>query len=183
MDEPGALSRGTSVPVPALRDVPEELSFEMFFEAERRQLFRALYLITGSTLDAEELTQDAFLKVWERWDRVQVMESATGYLYRIALNAARSRYRRLVLSAKHAFTTADVDIVDDPYRAADDRDAVERALRRLTPRQRAALVVSELLDLGSERAAELLGIRPSTVRNQVAKAHATLRTAMETDDE
>jgi len=97
------------------------------------------------------------------------------------MNASRSRYRRFLLSAKRAITTD--DIPEDPYPAADIRDAVRRALRRLTPRQRAALVVSELLDLGNERTAELLGVRPSTVRNLVAKARDTLRTAMEQEDE
>jgi RNA polymerase sigma factor (sigma-70 family) len=180
MEGPGKHDGATASVLP-FDPASEEPSFELFFEAERRQLFRALYLITGSTADAEELTQDAFLKVWERWDRVKRMENAAGYLYRVALNASRSRYRRFLLSAKHVFTTT--DIAEDPYPAADARDALERALRRLTPRQRSALAVSELLDLGSERTGELLGISPSTVRNLVANAHDVLRTVMEPDDD
>ncbi len=45
-----------------------DLMFEELFAKEHAGLFRALYLITGSSQDAEELMQDAFLKVWERWE-------------------------------------------------------------------------------------------------------------------
>jgi DNA-directed RNA polymerase specialized sigma24 family protein len=44
-------------------------SFEAFFEAEHEHLFRAMYLVTGNAQEAEELMQDAFVAVWERWDR------------------------------------------------------------------------------------------------------------------
>jgi hypothetical protein len=70
---------------------PTPLTFEELFAAEHESLFRALYLITGSTQESEELMQDAFLKVFERWDRVQMMENPGGYLCRVAINGARSR--------------------------------------------------------------------------------------------
>ena len=158
---------------------PDVASFEIFFEAERRNLFQAMFLITGNASDAEELTQDAFLKVWERWERVRGMERATWYLYRVALNASRSRYRRAVRAAKHVFETTESV---DPYPEADERDVIERAIRSLPARQRTALVISELLDLGSEQTAALIGVSPSTVRNLIAAAHRSLRTTMESKD-
>jgi RNA polymerase sigma factor (sigma-70 family) len=82
--------------------MPATAAFEEFFETERRRLFRAIYLMTGSTHDAEELTQDAFLVVWARWERVRQMDSPTGFLYRTAMNAFRSRHRRLARSAKRS---------------------------------------------------------------------------------
>jgi DNA-directed RNA polymerase specialized sigma24 family protein len=48
--------------------------FESFFRAEHARLFRAMYLVTRNSHDAEELMQDAFLNVWERWDRVGRMD-------------------------------------------------------------------------------------------------------------
>lgn len=146
---------------------------------ERRQLFRALYLIIGSTHDAEELTQDAFLRVWERWERVRRMDSPTGYLYRTGINAFRSRHRRLMRWAKESILPSSVD---DPFEAADVRDSVVRALRGLAPRQRAALVLADLLDYDSEEAGRLLGVKPGTVRNLAAQARAVLRQAMGTRD-
>jgi DNA-directed RNA polymerase specialized sigma24 family protein len=76
-----------------------DLTFEEFFETERGRLFGAIYLMTGSVEEAEEIVQDAFLVVWERWDRVRTMERSTGYLYRIAMNRFRSRRRHLACVA------------------------------------------------------------------------------------
>ena len=53
----------------------ENRSFERFFDAERTRLFGALAVMSGNRAEAEEVMQDAFLKVWERWGRVSAMES------------------------------------------------------------------------------------------------------------
>ena len=65
-------------------------TFEDLFAREHAPLYRALYLIVGNGHEAEELMQDAFLHVLERWDRI---ENPAGYLYRSALNSTRSRFR------------------------------------------------------------------------------------------
>ena len=75
-------------------------SFEDFFRAEHAGLFRALCLVTGSRHEAEEVMQEAFMRVYERWDRVAAMERPKGYLYRVAINEFRSRYRRTVRAAR-----------------------------------------------------------------------------------
>jgi RNA polymerase sigma-70 factor (ECF subfamily) len=72
---------------------PEVPSFEGFFEAEKQRLYRALCLITRNRFEAEEITQDAFVRVLERWDRVSVMEDPTGYLYVTAMNTFRKLHR------------------------------------------------------------------------------------------
>ena len=64
-------------------------SFEGFFEAEKLRLYRALCLITRNRFEAEEITQDAFVRLLERWDRVSAMEDPTGYLYVTAMNTFR----------------------------------------------------------------------------------------------
>ena len=75
-------------------------SFRDFYEATTGALFGAMCIVTGNRADAEELVQDAYLKVWERWDRVQVMDNPTGYLYRTAMNAFRMRHRRAKIAAR-----------------------------------------------------------------------------------
>src|SRR6266542_5220110 len=59
-----------------------QTEFHRFFEAEHRRMTTALYLITGDTSEAEELSQEAMVRMYERWDRVRRMDSPTGYLYR-----------------------------------------------------------------------------------------------------
>jgi RNA polymerase sigma factor (sigma-70 family) len=163
-----------------LERVPDTLAFEPFFEAERRHLFRALFLITGSVQEAEEIAQDAFLKVWEGWDRISVMANPAGYLYRVAMNLSRSRVRRLLRAAKVPFSP---ERSLDPYGAADARDAVVRAIGGLSPRQRQALVLTDLLDRSTEEAAELMSVTSSTIRSLISEAHNTMRTLMGADDE
>lgn len=79
---------------------PPSASFEAFFDAEHEGLFGALYLLAGDRQDAEELMQEAFLRIWERWDRVSRMQRPSGYLYRTALNLFRMRRRRLLVAAR-----------------------------------------------------------------------------------
>src|SRR5438045_4750227 len=85
--------------------VPVPSSFEEFFRAEHARLLRALFLVCGSKAEAEDLMQDSFVKVWDRWDRVRSMEDPVGYLYRTAMNAFRSARRRFVRAANRTVGT------------------------------------------------------------------------------
>lgn len=154
-------------------------SFETFFAAEHARLLRALFLVTGNEQEAEELTQDAFLVVWERWDRVSAMQSPTGYLYRTGMNALRSRARRARRLAKRLVGRAP----EDEFARADERDEVARALGELSPRQRAALVLTEMLGYPSEEAGEFLGVKAVTVRSLASQARAVLKRNLERRDE
>src|SRR6476660_10113558 len=81
-------------------DVEAGARFDVFFEEENDRLFRALYFVTGNRDDAEELTQDAFVKLWERWDEIDRIDDPTAYLFRVALNAFRMRRRRAALAVR-----------------------------------------------------------------------------------
>jgi RNA polymerase sigma factor (sigma-70 family) len=147
--------------------------FDAFFADEHERLFRALYFITGDPHDAEELMQDAFLKVWERWDRVSGIEDPQGYLFRAALNGFRMRRRRAVTALrKLSLTAPDRDL----YQESEMRADVRRMLLGLSPRQRAALVLTDLLGYSSDDAADILRIRPSTVRALATQGRNALRT-------
>src|SRR6478672_11867743 len=108
--------------------------FESFFREQHDGLFRALCLVTGSRQEAEDVTQVAFMRVFERWDRVASMERPDGFLYRVAMNEFRSRYRRAARAAKRVMTLRHPD---DAFSEVDDRDEVVRVLRGLVPQQRA----------------------------------------------
>jgi RNA polymerase sigma-70 factor, ECF subfamily len=151
-------------------------SFESFFAREHARLQRALFVLVGNTGEAEDLAQEALVRVWERWGRVSTMEDPVGYLYRTAMNQFKSHRRRAIRGARRmlAHRTA-----PDPLAAADDRDMVGRALRRLTERQRMALVLTEFLELDSSEAGRAMGVSPSTVRNLHAQARTALRAQLE----
>jgi RNA polymerase sigma-70 factor (ECF subfamily) len=153
------------------RDVIEPLRFEDLFLSESRRLLGALCLIVGDPGEAEDIGQEAFVRVFERWDRVSSMVDPAGYLYRVAMNVLRSRYRRARVAAKRLLTGREADEIAE----VDDRDALNRLLRGLSPPQRAALVLTALLDYSSEEAGEILGIPGSSVRVLTTRARATLR--------
>ena len=93
-------AEGEVVRLPTER-VEARARFDTFFEEEHERLFKALYFVTGNRHDAEELMQDAFLKLWERWDETRITDP-TGYLFRVALNGFRSRHRRAAVALRKA---------------------------------------------------------------------------------
>jgi RNA polymerase sigma-70 factor, ECF subfamily len=149
----------------------EPVAFEDLFAAEHRRLFGALCLITRDQHEAEDIGQEAFVRVLERWDRVGTMVDPAGYLYRVAMNVLRGRYRRARVAAKRLFAGRPKDEIAE----VEDRDLVSRMLGALTPRQRAALVLTTVLDYSSEEAGEILGLPGSSVRVLTTRARATLR--------
>jgi RNA polymerase sigma factor (sigma-70 family) len=154
-------------------------TFDTFFLDERDGLSRALCAITGSRSQAEDIAQEAFLKILERWDTVSVMENPGGYLYRTALNLYRSEYRRATRAMKRLVSREPED--DDVFAPIHDRDEALTALAVLTPRQRAALVLTEGLGYSGEEAAGMLGIKPATIYALTHQARATLATLTEAD--
>jgi RNA polymerase sigma-70 factor, ECF subfamily len=169
---------GGTEPTEAVSASDRGRTFEEFFHGEKADLFATLCIVTRDRHEAEELTQDAFVRVLERWDRVGSMDDPRGYLYRTAMNAFRSRYRRAIRRTKRIAGTVQPD---DGIAEIEARDSVIRAMAALSERQRAAVVLTDLLDLPSREAARILGIRPSTVRMHVSRAHAVLKGTMPHD--
>jgi RNA polymerase sigma-70 factor (ECF subfamily) len=152
-------------------ELGEPIRFEDLFEAEHRRLFAALCMITRDPHEAEEVGQEAFVRLLERWERVGSMVDPAGYLYRVAMNVLRSRYRRARVAARRSVTRSPRDEISE----VDDRDAVVRMLRGLNAQQRAALVLTAMLGYSSDEAGSLLGMRGSTVRVLTTRARVSLR--------
>ena len=170
MEGPLRAVPATRVVETAVADEPR--SFEEFFGSEHARLFGALCLVTGDRHEAEEITQDAFLRLWERWDRVATLDDPSAYLFRTAMNVFRNRYRRAALALRRTINLAPSE---DALATVEDRDVVVRALRPLTPDQRAAVVLTSYVGLTSEEAGKALGMRASTVRTLATRARAAIR--------
>ncbi len=149
------------------------MDFREFFEDEHRRVFKMLYFVTGDRSDAADLMQDAFLKLWERWDRIDSIDDPVAYLFRAALNGSRMRARA---ARRAALRPIPFVAAHDPFDDVDLREDVRRMLLALAPRQRAALVLLDLYGYGSQEAARIMGIRPSTVRALATQGRAVLRT-------
>ena len=146
-------------------------AFEDYVRARTPTLLRIAYLVTGNAHDAEDLVQSALEKAATRWRHIEDPEA---YLRRVIYTKAVSRWR--YLRARPAETLTDTP----PDRAAesehDTRLVLADALRRLTPRQRAVLVLRFYEDRTEAEAAILLGVSTGTVKSQTRHALRRLRT-------
>ena len=146
--------------------------FAAFARACRPRLLRAAYLICGDAHLAEDLLQSALVKVALRWSRLrddQPEAYARTVLYRDAVTWWRRHRREVtVASPPERWTRADSDEV--PLRVV-----LARALSRLTPKQRAVLVLRFFEDHTEARTALVLGVSVGTVKSQTAVALRRLR--------
>jgi RNA polymerase sigma-70 factor, ECF subfamily len=162
----------TDVRVTTLGRVAEGLDFEAFFQAEYGGLVRALYLLTADQGEAEELAQETMARVYERWDRVRLMESPGGYVYRVAVNLNRQRLRHLAVRARRLLAMAVHPASVEPPAA---RTELADAIASLATGQRQAFLLVVWLGMSAEEAGRVLRIAPGSVRTRVHRAKAALR--------
>jgi RNA polymerase sigma-70 factor (ECF subfamily) len=163
-----------------VEDIQEPLDFEGFFHTEYPRLVKSLYLTTLDLLEAEELAQEAMARAFERWDRVKAMDAPGGYLYRMALNLNRKRIRRLAVRARRILWP--VEPVD-AIAASDAKSDLLHALAGLPEGQKEALVLLDWMELTSEEAGRILGIRAASVRSRAHRAREKLQGQLGVRDE
>jgi RNA polymerase sigma-70 factor, ECF subfamily len=148
-----------------------ERSFEDLFADEYARLVRALYLMCGNVAEAEDLSQEALARAFERWDRVGRMDSPIGYVYRIAMNLHRRRIRREKLLRPGLPGSTE----KEEATAVETRTDIMAALLALPRDLRAALVLGELLGMSSDEAGRAMGIKAGSARARLHRARAAFR--------
>jgi len=145
-------------------------SFEEYVRARTPALMRIAYLMAGNAHDAEDLLQSALERAAVRWRQLDDPEA---YLRRVIYTQSVSRWRRLRARPPETLTDA------PPERSAeidhDTRLVLASAIRRLTPKQRAVLVLRFYEDRTETEAAILLGVGVGTVKSQTRHALRRLR--------
>ena len=142
--------------------------FEEFVVARRDALLRTAYLLTGNHHDAEDLVQSALIKVVPKWARIQ--DRPEPYVRQVLARESVNRWRR----RRWRETTTDA-VPETLHHDSLDRIALLEDLRRLSPRQRAVLVLRYFDDLTEADTAAVLGISVGTVKSHVRDALAALR--------
>jgi RNA polymerase sigma factor (sigma-70 family) len=150
-------------------------TFEEFFGRNYVSVSKMMLLMTGSRQDAEDLAQEAFSRVFERWERVRRMDSPQGYLFRAAMNLNRKRARRE--SVLRRFRGRPNEPIDE-IAIATARQDVRHALELLPRPQREALILVEWAGYDATEAGAILGIAPASVRGRLHRARNTLRTTL-----
>jgi RNA polymerase sigma-70 factor (sigma-E family) len=152
----------------------QERAFTEFVHGRSAELMRLAVLLSGNRTAAEDLLQAALYRTYRSWDRVSAAERPIAYVRRILLHehieaGRRRRLRTSPLAAADLVTTA------DPTAGVLDRDAVLRALRTVSPQQRAVLVLRHYERLTDPEIAETLGCSVGTVRAHASRGAARLR--------
>lgn len=147
-------------------------SFDGLFAARRVPMVRLATLLVGSAAIAEEVVQDAFVAVSERWDTV---DRPDAYLRTSVVNGCAGVLRRRTIEQRYRAARLEVADSELPEQVIDLRTALDR----LTDRQRLVVVLRYFADLRDEEIAEALGVRPGTVRSLAHRAIAALRGEME----
>ncbi len=162
-------------PDEALLLVATESSPDDFCRRIHPKLAGALRLYLGEPDVADELAQDALVRVIERWPQVQGMVNPEGWAYRVAFNLARSRLRRRLAerrahdrSGRPTTTSWNVDVASVL--------SVRAAVAALPPRQRQAVLLRYYADLPLAGVAEAMGCQTGTVKAHLHQALARLRT-------
>jgi RNA polymerase sigma-70 factor (ECF subfamily) len=166
-------------------------------EQHRREIHVHCYRMTGSFSDAEDLTQETFLRAWRHRDRFEGRASVRTWLYRIATNACldfAKRHDRRSLPSGSIIDTLELDAAIQPFpdtggagwaRSGDPADAVVESettgllllatLLHLPPRQRATLIARDLLAFSAEETSALLDCSTTSVNSLLQRARRATR--------
>jgi RNA polymerase sigma-70 factor (sigma-E family) len=158
-----------------------DAAFDRFVVRVSPLLLRAAFLLTGDRGHAEDLTQVALLRVYERWEAID--SSPDAYAREVLVNLTRDRRRTLARRPQEAELDDGADVrVNEAMPQMVERDTVVRAVRRLPRRQREVVALRFFLDLSVAQTAMTLGITEGAVKAYAARALARLRGLLEVDE-
>ncbi len=150
------------------------------YTAHYRQLVRLAAYLTSDRDTAEEVVQDAYVKVHGSWRGLRDLDKAEAYLRTTVVNLSRSRLRRRQVAARHdPEPMRDMASAESCALEHAQRDAVLLALRALPQRQREAVVLRYYGDLTEAQTAVAMGCSVGSVKSHSSRAMAALRPLLE----
>jgi RNA polymerase sigma-70 factor (sigma-E family) len=150
-------------------------AFDEFVRVHGDSLIRLAYVLCGDRGRAEDATQDALTRLYQRWER---LDDPLPYARRCVVNATKDHWRRASRRDRREQLAAQWQPPGQPAlidEAVVDRDRLVRALRRLPHGQRAVIVLRYWHDLPEPEVAEILGNSVGTVKSQASRALGRLR--------
>jgi RNA polymerase sigma-70 factor (ECF subfamily) len=157
-------------------------AYAVLVRRHQQVAFRTAYALCGDAADAEDVTQDAFVKAYGAIGRFRAGAPWRPWLLQIVANEARNRRRaegrRRHLAVRVAHAGGAEDQAPPPDVAVllrDERSALARAIARLDPPHREIVVLRHLLDLSEAECAAVLGVAPGTAKSRHSRALARLR--------
>jgi len=173
----------------------DRIAFDILVERYADKAFQIAYGVLGSREDAEEVSQDVFVRIHRALPKFRGDSEFTTWMYRIALNLARNKYRwnKSRGSQKNISMDAPVEgagdegegmvfTVPEPRLTPDDQVSLQELERNISAElehlpslYREALVMRNLDDMNYEQIAQLLGCKLGTIKSRIARAREELR--------
>ena len=144
---------------------------------------RLAYLVTGDRALAEDLVQDAFLRMFGRFQDLRDPGAFEAYLRRTVVNLCRKHFRRRKVERAYVQQHGGSVSVEAPDRDVAGEQALRRALLALPLRQRTAIVLRFYEDLSERQTADVLRCRPGTVKSLVSRGMEALRSSIDSEGE
>lgn len=154
----------------------EEEEFRGWALASRGGMRRTAFLLSGDWFLADDLVQDALVRIYQAWPRLERSGDFSAYARRVLVNLYVDHRRRPWRRERPTDEIPDREMQADS--GADDRDKLLAALRQVPPRQRAVLVLRFWEDQSIEQTAQILGTGAGNVKSQTSRGLTTLRTAL-----
>lgn len=165
-----------------LPGICEESVFSRFFAAHIKALRNYLYFKYGNEEQANDMAQDAFIKVWENCRNIP-QDKAKSFLYTVANNASLNQiaHQKVVLRYAQTANHEHADHVNPEYMVEEDqfKDKLEKAIGSLTEAQRTAFLLNRIEGKKYHEIAEMLGISVKAVEKRISGALASLREQIE----
>ncbi len=158
-------------------DPGQERHLDELYRRHVPEMVRLAFVVTGDAGAAEDLAQDAFIRVAGRFGHLRNPDAFGAYLRRALINLCKNHFRRRDTERAYLDAQGRPDPVH-PQDATDTHDAIREALMRLPLRQRAAIALRYFEDLSVEETARAIGCRPGTVKSLTARGLESLRAAM-----
>lgn len=152
---------------------PED--FDAFFRRYFPGVASAAALVARDPSTGQDLAQEAFARLYPRWHDMTSAEHARNFVFRVAINLARSHLRKHLRLSLFGSTHADEPAMSDPFAQSDDWLLVADALGALSPRQRACVVLVDYSDMEPASVAKALGMGTGTVRVHLMRGRRALR--------
>jgi RNA polymerase sigma-70 factor (ECF subfamily) len=159
---------------------------DRFVQENLRRIFLLIYRLVGNVPDAQDLTQETFIKALQRKEQLKDLEKSAHWLSRIATNTAIDFLRRHGRISFSAIEDIAEPIADFGYVGAEERvlraekkTFLDRGLAALTERERMALVLRDVEDLPAEEVAARLNCSKATVRSHIANARTKFKRFLE----
>ena len=142
-------------------------SFDSFFDEAWPRLQSQAYVLTGSHEQAQDLTQEAFLRIWKNWESVSALDNPEAWARKVLHNLCISSWRRSQhKSTKHEIPT--VVVIPDSH------TEIAQVMRSLPGNQARALLLHDGLDMTSAEVASELGVPEGTVKSWLSRSRKLL---------